>query len=412
MLNRRNFLKRSSLVALATGLPEFLLRTASAAEPGKETILVLIELTGGNDGLNTLIPYADDLYQKARPTLGFRKDQVIRLNDYVGLHPGMHGLDRLISDGQVAIVQGVGYPNPNRSHFESMDAWQSGDPERRPLDGWIARSLNTPHWRIGGDFAAMQVGSERLPLALQGASGNVVSVQPNRQDQFVAGNPVTFTSAPQRKLMHELSKSAVAKDEGSLLDFVRRRHVQTYDTIDRLQAAIGEPQPSRNAHFGEGAFAHQLSLISRLIAKDFGTRVFYLSLSGFDTHADQVQTQAGLLEQLATGLGTFFEELRTAGHDKRVLAMTFSEFGRRVQENGSHGTDHGAASCLFVVGPAVKGGPIGTHPSLKDLDAGDLRYTVDFRQVYATILDQWLACDSKAVLKGSFTPINLLKAKS
>jgi uncharacterized protein (DUF1501 family) len=413
MFTRRQFLTRSlqgaSLLALAPAVPQFLANTARAAEVGKDTVLVVIELSGGNDGLNTVIPYADDNYQKARNTLRHNKDQVVKINDVIGLNPGMRSLDAMLKRGEVAIVQGVGYPNPDRSHFESMDIWQSADPKRKTRSGWIARGA-TDLTDKRGNVPIMQIGQKELPLALQGAPGSVVSINDQRAYRLDIGAGDATHLKAKRKLLEEVAKPDESSDD--LLQFVRRRQVQTYTTLDKIQEVLESPA-TPNRGFGGGNLAAKLLLVARLIEKGFGTRVFYVNLDGFDTHANQAAMHQQLLQELADSLTNFFQMLQQQGHDKRVLAMTFSEFGRRVNENGSKGTDHGSGSCLFVVGPGVKGGPVNAHPSLKpeDLASGDVKFNIDFRRVYATLLDRWLGCDSKVVLAGEFPHLELLKAK-
>lgn len=413
MLSRRRFLTRtlqgSSLLALGSTVPGFLATTAHAAEAGKDTVLVVIELTGGNDGLNTVIPHADDLYHKARPTLRFKKEDVVKVSDAIGLHPALRPLDGLIQKGQLAVVQGVGYPNPDRSHFESMDIWQSADPKRKIGSGWIGRGAPALQDKTG-NTPIMQIGASRLPLALQGTAGAVVSINNRMPYRLDLGGSTPAERKTQRRLIEEMSKPASPADKDELLQFVRRRQVQTYTTVDRLQEVLRSAQSNPEGRwFQFPGLPQKLHLIAQLIDKGFGTRVFYVSLDGFDTHSGQAEQHRKLLQELADGLNSFFDTLQKKGQDKRVLAMTFSEFGRRVNENGSKGTDHGSGSCLFVAGPAAKGGLIGAHPSLKDLDFGDLRYHTDFRRIYATLLDQWLGCDSVAVLGEKFDPVDLIK---
>jgi uncharacterized protein (DUF1501 family) len=414
MFTRRQFLTRSlkgaSLLALAPAVPQFLANTARAAEAGKDTVLVVIELSGGNDGLNTVIPYADDLYHKARPTLRQTKEQVVRVDDHIGLNPGMRSFEQMLQRSELAIVQGVGYPNPDRSHFESMDIWQSADPKRKTRSGWIARGAPDLTDKRG-NVPIMQVGQKDLPLALQGAPGAVVSINDQRAYRLDLGPGDAAHLKARRKLLEEVAKPDEGGDD--LLQFVRRRQAQTYTTLDKIQEVLRGPGDAV-PFAGGGNLASKLQLVARLIDKGFGTRVFYVNLDGFDTHSNQAGAHQHLLQELADALFGFFETLRGKGHDKRVLAMTFSEFGRRVNENGSKGTDHGSGSCLFVAGPGVKGGPVNKHPSLKneDLDAGDVKYTTDFRRVYATLLDRWLGCDSNVVLGGKFEPLDMLKAKA
>jgi uncharacterized protein (DUF1501 family) len=414
MFTRRQFLTRSlqgaSLLALAPAVPQFLANTARAAETGKDTVLVVIELSGGNDGLNTVIPYTDDNYHKARPTLKLTKDQVVKVNDTIGLNPGMRGIDQMLQKGELAIVQGVGYPNPDRSHFESMDIWQSADPKRKTRSGWVARGADGLTGK-SGNVPIMHVGQKELPLALQGAPGAVVSVNDQRTYRLDLGPGDAAHLKARRKLLEEVAKPEGADDD--LLQFVRRRQSQTYTTLDKIQEVLNAPGNGQ-LWGGGGNLSSKLQLVARLIDKGFGTRVFYVNLDGFDTHANQAGSHQQLLQELADSLVNFFNALRPNGHDKRVLAMTFSEFGRRVNENDSKGTDHGSGSCLFVAGPAVKAGPVTKHPGLRneDLASGDVKYHTDFRRVYATLLDRWLGCDSGAILGGKFDHLELLKAKA
>ncbi len=403
-----NTLRGSSLVALGSVVPQFVARTARAAAPGKDTILVVLELTGGNDGLNTVIPYADDLYHKARPTLRQTRDVVIRLDDHVGLHTGLRGLRPMWEAGQLAVVQGVGYPNPERSHFEAMDIWQSADPKGVAKTGWLGRAAVECKGDSGG-VPILHIGPNRLPLALAGAPGGG-AVTVNDQNSFrleITGGGAGQQKA-RRRLLEELAAPAGKTAEDDLASFVRRRQVQTLTAVETLRELL----EGRNAvQRGATASNEKLQLVAGLIAKGFGTRIFYVSLDGFDTHADQGPAHSKLLAELANSVATFFQTLKTTGHDRRVRLMTFSEFGRRVEENGSRGTDHGAASCLFVAGPSVKGGVVGQHPSLADLDAGDLKFHTDFRRVYATLLDGWLGCDSKAVLGAKWEHVKELEVK-
>ena len=416
MFTRRQFLSRtlqgSSLLALGSVVPEFLANTARAAESGKDTVLVVIEMTGGNDGLNTVIPYTDDLYRKYRPTLGYKKDQVVRLNDQLGLNPGMGSFRQMWEQGHLAVVQGVGYPNPDRSHFESMDIWQTADPRRSIQTGWLGRGVNELEGQ-GGFVPILHVGSGRQPLAVQGTPGGAVSINNRENFKLNLGGGSADQQKARRKLLEELAVPDGKSDD--ILQFVRLRQLRTMTSVERLHELLSKQNLRQNTLFGpDGVYGPktlpmQLQLVANLIISGFGTRIFYVSIDGFDTHARQAEPHRKLLTQLSYGISNMFNLLKNAGHDKRVLAMTFSEFGRRVQENGSNGTDHGAASCLFVAGPALKGGVVGEHPSLKDLDTGDLKYALDFRRVYATLLDCWLHCDSKAVLGGKFEHVEGLK---
>jgi uncharacterized protein (DUF1501 family) len=434
MLSRRDFLKTglagSSLVALGSTVPGFLASTARAAEKDQERILVVVEMTGGNDGLNTVIPFADDLYYKNRPTLAIEKEAVLRINDSLGLNPALRQLSSLLEQGRLAVIQGVGYPNPNRSHFESMDVWQSADPRRKLKSGWLGRSLSLLDVEQGR-IPAFHVAQDKSPLALKGSAA-VPTLHPDKpfglqlagrsgpEDDYDYSQQLLEdgrTESPRRKLVRELAEGPA--DGGSMLDFVRRASLDTYTTIDRLHEIMKSDfeKPAGEYKFDAGrvkrvreGLPYELLLVSRMIQAELGARVYYLSIDGFDTHGDQRGDQDALLMKLAEGVGRFFAELAASGHDQRVLLMTFSEFGRRVRENDSKGTDHGSGSCMFAVGPGVKGGPIGAHPSLEpnELAAGDLKFHTDFRRVYATVLDKWLGCDSQRVLGEQFEPLDFL----
>jgi uncharacterized protein (DUF1501 family) len=412
MLTRRQFLTRSlqgsSLVALGGVVPQFVARTALAATPGKDSILVVLEMTGGNDGLNTVIPYADDLYHKARPTLRQTKDVVIRLDDHVGLNSAMQGFKPLWEKGHLAVVQGVGYPNPNRSHFEAMDIWQSADARGVTRTGWLGRSAVEIDNRNGG-VPIIHIGASRLPLALVGApGGGAVSVNDQNSFRLDLGGGEASRQAARRRLIEEVSAPAGKAADDDPLAFVQRRQLQTLTAVQTLHELLEGPKAI--PRYGSG-LSPKLQLIAGLIERGFGTRIFYVSLDGFDTHAGQAPMHARLLGELAGSVNGFFETLKRSGNDKRVRLMTFSEFGRRVQENGSQGTDHGAASCLFVAGPSIRGSVVGKHPSLKDLDADDLKFHTDFRRVYATQLDGWLHCDSKAVLGAKWDHVKELEPR-
>lgn len=423
MFHRRDFLGRSlgasTLLAAAPVVPEFLAQTARAAQTDpkakdKDTVLVVVELAGGNDGLNTVAPYADDLYHRARPTLGLTRREVLRIDDYHGLHPRLNDLKQLYDGKQLAIVQGVGYPNPDRSHFESMDIWQLADPRRAETHGWLGRTIPAMQAGAAG-VPGMYVGQERLPVALQGAAGGVVSLA----DRASFRLQLTGNVAPRRQLLQDLNSEG--EGTADLAAFVRRRQLQTYTSLQKIEDALRETGPANNVGQPvrpgqpqpQGDLANlngRLNLIARLINRGLGARIYYASLAGFDTHSSQGEAHADLLNELSTSIGQFFTQL--GSESSRVVLMTFSEFGRRVRQNGSRGTDHGSGSNLFVAGPQVNGGLVGRHPRLDDLVDGDVRYHTDFRRVYATLLDQWLGVESRLVLGSVFEPLPLIdKAK-
>jgi uncharacterized protein (DUF1501 family) len=423
MHHRRDFLANTlggtSLLAVGSVVPEFLARTARAAdqsEKSKDTVLVVIELTGGNDGLNMVVPYGDDLYQKARPTLAFGKREVLKLDDYCGLHPRMNELKALYDQKNLAVVRGVGYPNPDRSHFESMDIWQLADPQRQETSGWLARTIPNMTIKDAG-VPGMFIGEDRLPIALQGADGGVISLADRANFKLkLTGNDKT------RKSLLEDLNSATEADaaKGDLAAFVRKRQLQTYSSLQKIEEALKQTKPmeqnnggfrqQRNNENDLATLQGKLGLIGRLIEKGLGTRIYYVQLAGFDTHAEQAKPHADLMGELSSAIGTFFRSLGGDEAADRVALMTYSEFGRRVKENGSRGTDHGSGSCLFVAGHKVAGGLVGKHPSLADLADGDLRYHTDFRRVYATLLDDWLGVESRLVLGERFEKLALIDA--
>jgi uncharacterized protein (DUF1501 family) len=268
----------------------------------------------------------------------------------------------------------------------------------------------------GGNVPIMNIGPNRLPLALQGSQGGAVSINSKQPYKLDLGGGADDRQKARRSLIEDLAKPEPGTED-SLIQFVARRQVQTLLTVDKLQEVLRNQQqerpqfsPDGKRFYGPGSLQQRLGMVAQLIQRNFGTRVFYVVKDGFDTHSDQAMMHQNLLAEVADGITQFFEQLKQSGNDKRVRLLTFSEFGRRVQENSSKGTDHGAGSCLFVAGPKMKkAGLIGDHPSLKDLDSGDLKWHIDFRQVYATLLDYWLGCDSKTVLAGTFPHLDQLK---
>jgi uncharacterized protein (DUF1501 family) len=421
MHDRRDFLTHSlggaSLLAIGSVVPEFLANTAIAAEKEEKkdnTILVVVELTGGNDGMNTVAPYADDLYHKARPTLAHNKKTALKLDDYCGLHPRMQEMKSLFDQKKLAVINGVGYPNPDRSHFESMDIWQLADPRRVQSSGWLARTIPSMSLKDAG-IPGMFIGTDRLPVALQGADGGVISLA-NRASFKLQ---LTGNETARKKLIEDLNTGKEADPaKADLAAFVRKRQLQTYTSLQKIEDALkqtgnnGTDDDRPPGRFGGNndslaTLNGKLSLIARLITNGLSTRIYYVQLTGFDTHANQDKPHADLLGELSSAIGQFFNNNQGEGID-RVAIMTYSEFGRRVKENGSKGTDHGSGSCMFVAGNKVAGGLVGKYPSLSDLADGDLRYHTDFRRVYASLLDDWLGVESRLVLDDKFEKLNLI----
>jgi uncharacterized protein (DUF1501 family) len=404
--NRRDFLRNTGLVALGLNAPLFISRTALAATPGhkagaRSTILVVVELNGGNDGLNTVIPFKDPLYAKYRPTLKQPVAQIKKLNDDLGLHPQLTGFADLYKDGALCVVQGVGYPNPDQSHFRSMDIWQAGSTAETLTDGWIGRALRR---MPAAPSFHLKAANERAPLALDGAAVRVPSISSLQDFQLQLAATSGADKQAQQAVIEGSAKPGTGKP--GLLDFVQRTASNTYASSRRL-AEIGKNYQPK-ATYPQTALANKLKLAAQLIDADLGARVFYVSLGGFDTHSAQAGQHANLMQQLSGAVTAFYKDLAARGHKDRLLVMTFSEFGRRAKENGSKGTDHGSAAPMFLLGGKVKGGVVGAHPSLEKIPMGNLQHHTDFRSVYAAVLDRWLGVNSKEVLGSTFKPVAVL----
>lgn len=408
-MNRRDFLKTSSLIALGASVPNFLARTAAQAplaqNPGaRDTILVVLQLTGGNDGLNTVIPYADPQYARLRPTLRQERNQVRRINDQIGLHPSLSGIADLLQDNAACIVQGVGYPNPSQSHFRSMDIWHAASTAATLTDGWIGRALR--HIPAASSFH-LAGNNEVAPLALTGAPVRVPTITSLQDFQLRVEAAGAADRRAQQTIIEQSAEGPQAQS-GGLLDFVQRTAVNTYAASHRLQE-IGRNYTPR-VPYPATALANQLRLAAQLIDAGLGARLFYVSLDGFDTHAGQAEPHANLLRTVSEAVSAFFRDLSERGHRDRLLIMTFSEFGRRAAENGSRGTDHGSAAPMFLIGGRVQPGLVGAHPSLTNLEDGNLRHHTDFRQVYAAVLERWLGVPSRQVLGQEFQPVSVFRA--
>jgi uncharacterized protein (DUF1501 family) len=407
---RREFL-RYTLLACGTSVPAFLARsaTALAAEPAdtRGRVLVVVQLDGGNDGLNTVVPYADPDYRKYRPRLQLAAERLHKIDDRIALHPDLGGLAKVLQNQQLAIVQSVGYPNPNRSHFESMAIWQSA--RLKPAGdtpGWLARYLDGRP-AAGGDAPALHISSTLLPQALAGSQRHVPSLASLEQFRRRLGLPEGDGAREQRVALDQVG-SPERGEPGSLLQFIERSNLITYASSARLEGVL-KGQAAATGYSDFYGLAQRLKLIAQLIKAGLTTSLYYTQIGNFDTHANQLGTHASLLREVGESLRAFLEDLNKAGEAKRVLVLVFSEFGRRLAENASAGTDHGTAAPVFLLGPGVRAGVHGPYPNLQDLDAGgDPKHALDFRQVYATVLDQWLGCSSATVLGEQFEPLPVL----
>ena len=373
-----------------------------SAAPLKDGILVLLTLYGGNDGLNTVIPYENGNYLGGRATLGYRPDQVLPLGEGLGLHQNLGRLKGLWDAKRLAIVRGVGYPNPDRSHFRSMDIWQSAMPDDQVVTGWLGRWLDV----TGADpLRAISVGGS-LPRIFGGekAAGAAVPVgeltlpgSPAVRSAFAAMSQPSAGASPLAARVAQSGRDLLAVD----------------DALAQLLA--GPPEngdvagsTSLEGTGGANSLLPQLQLVAKLVKAGAPTRVYGVSLGGFDTHANEKETHARLLADVDEAVGAFFTSLEGSPAGSRVVLVAYSEFGRRVAANGSNGTDHGTAAPMFVAGAPVKGGFYGDDPSLTDLDSGDLKFTTDFRSVYATLLEELIGVEAKASLGKPFVPVPFL----
>ncbi|SIN70390.1 Uncharacterized conserved protein, DUF1501 family [Singulisphaera sp. GP187] len=403
----------SALLACGPTVPQFLARSAHALAEDRPTakgqILVVVQLDGGNDGLNTVVPYRDDEYRKRRPKLAISAGEVKKVDDRVGLHPRLEPFAKLLEQERLAIVQGVGYPNPNRSHFDSMAIWQTAKTELdKAAPGWLARTLDR-QLAPNGDAAGLHI-HEAFPLPWALAGGRQVIPSMARLEQFRRrlGMPQGAEATAQIEALDRLARQARG-EPGSPLQFVERCGLITYASSARLER-IQQDQPTAKADYPEGyGLARRLQWIAQLIKAGLTTAIYYTHLDGFDTHSGQLPRHANLLSELGTSLRAFLNDLEKSGESERVVVLVFSEFGRRLDENGSGGTDHGTAAPVFLLGQPVKAGLHGPYPDLTHLEDGDPIHAVDFRRIYATLLDRWLGVPHRDILGADFEPLPVLR---
>ncbi|HSU68974.1 MAG TPA: DUF1501 domain-containing protein [Tepidisphaeraceae bacterium] len=436
LFSRRLFMSRGmQLLSLAGSLPLFLdtgaraLAEDYAANPSgagrpDDHVLVVVQLAGGNDGLNTVVPLGNDDYYKARPRLGVSKTDALKLTDAWGLHPSAKGFKKLFDQGDLSIVHAVGYPNANRSHFRATDIWTTAEPERLGTTGWLGRYCDAscngadpgqaqkqpdPGLAVAFDSEpppALQ-GSKYVPLTFGGAA---------RYNGPGGGRPMRGemagmqgdTAGKMNDDLAALSKIAHPDAADRAEQFIERTALNARVYADRIRRATAST--ANKGVYPQTPLAGNLKTIAQLIASGMPTRIYYVKLGGFDTHANQAQSHPGLLDQLSGGIAAFIDDLKLLGQLDRVTLMTFSEFGRRVKENGS-GTDHGEAAPLFLAGGRIKPGFHGAFPSLapEKLNRGDVPFTTDFRTVYASLLRNWLGADDTKILGRKFDALDVLK---
>ncbi len=445
---RREFLRRTVLgSALTWTIPMFLADTFSALQAqaadsatqivtGKDaTILVVLQMAGGNDGINTVVPYANDFYHKARPKIGLKAEEVLKLNGEVGLHGAMKGFKELYDLGELSVIQGVGYPNPNRSHFRSTEIWQTAsDSNRVEKNGWIGRYFDAAC--PGADPAVGVTIGSQLPQSFFAAKPKGICFNNPQNYRFMSNGDATEESY---KKLNDLDMAGATPDGGTNLmaddhagdmvnsggsigslpagmpmtggkaiDFISRTALDAQHSSDEIRGIAARVQ--NQAVYPASQLANSLKLVAKLIGGGLPTRIYYVSQGGYDTHTNQIPSQQRLLGDLGDSMKAFVEDMKAQGNMGRVLVMTFSEFGRRVSENANGGTDHGAAAPMFIVGSKVKAGLLGKYPSLapQDLFQGDVKYNVDFRSVYAGVLESWLKTKSAPVLGKKFIPLEIV----
>ena len=371
-MNRRDFLKYSSLISSAGMVPLLTPELLWGAGRGQQRIVVLVELKGGNDGFNTLVPFKDELYYKYRPRIAIKQRQVLPLNDNVGLHPRMKALMPLWNSGNMAWIQGVGYPHPILSHFRSMDIWDSASNSNQYIDtGWLSRVL--PKFKKGLHGVALNKGQAELGPLLS-SNLNAITMQ----------DPKTFLNQIKRIEDVQPSRRTPA------IAHVSQIQHQLFSAGEQIATNMGRNPKRSGVGFSKGVFGHSLESVAEMIINGIDAPVYKVTQEGFDTHSGQRGTQDTGLYTVANGLASFQKSMQRAGKWNDVLVMTYSEFGRRAKENRGGGTDHGTASSHMILGGRVKGGIYGKHPDFSRLDAnGNVQHTVDFRAMYGTLAQRW-----------------------
>lgn len=390
--SRRDFLKTTALASASLMMPKFLLANTGGNALANGKKLVVIQFSGGNDGLNCLIPFRTDTYYELRPDIAIFRDEVLRIRDDVGINPNLPGIVDLYNDGNLAIINTVGYPNPNRSHFRSMDIWQSGSGSNEYLEtGWIGRALDsTCDNKCTMPHAAVEM-DDTLSLALKGKNIKGLALR----------NPKLLYETTRQPLLKKIAEENTSSGVDNPVDFLHKTLTDTMHSAEYLydQSKIY----SSKAAYPDNEFSKQMKTIAELIISGSETSVYYVSLSGFDTHVLQKGAHSKLLKLYSDTLKVFCNDLKSNNRFNETVIMTFSEFGRRVAQNGGKGTDHGTANVIFIAGGGLrKPGLQNNVPDLQNLVDGDLVHTVDFRSVYATVLENWLNADANKILNGAF----------
>lgn len=387
-IKRKEFIQVGSLATASLMLPKFLKALeGSAMVPAGNKVVVVLQLSGGNDGLNTVVPVRNDLYYKARPGLGISKTKALSLTDEVGLHPALSSFKELYDDGTLGIINSVGYPNPDRSHFRSMDIWQTASQSTEYwTSGWIGRYLDAQCSGCDKPTQAIEI-DDVLSLSMKGNNINGMALK----------DPRRLYGTANEKFFRDIIKSRQAETGEASVDYLYKTMAQTLSSADYIfkQSRL---HPS-SEEYPNTELGKSLKTIASLIFSDINTKVYYVSLGSFDTHINQQMQQQRLFTEMNEAVKVFVKDLKLNHRFDDVLLFTFSEFGRRVSQNASGGTDHGTANNMFMISGGLKQkGLINSLPDLNDLQDGDLKYKVDFKNVYATVLNKWLNADAKTIL--------------
>jgi uncharacterized protein (DUF1501 family) len=396
LFKRKEFLQIGSLATASLMMPKFLkaLEKSAAVPPGNK-VMVVLQFSGGNDGLNTVIPIKNDIYYKSRPKLGIQKDVALKLTDEAGINPALPFLKELFDEGSLGIMNNVGYPNPDRSHFRSMDIWQSAsDSNQYITTGWLGRYLDAQCSGCDKPTQALEV-DDVLSLALKG----------NNIKGLALKDPKRLYNTSHERYFKEIN--AAHEHEEAVVDYLYKTLSETLSSADYIYQQ-SRRHPSSQLYPGT-ELGKNLKTISSLILSDINTKVYYVSLGSFDTHVNQENQQKRLFTELNDAVSAFVKDLKNNNRFQDVTIMTFSEFGRRVAQNASGGTDHGTANNMFFIGGGLKEkGLLNTMPDLNDLNQGDLKHTVDFKSVYATMLNKWLGADDKEILGKQYELMNFV----
>jgi len=397
-IKRKEFIQIGSLATASMMLPKFLRAfEGKTLVPAGNKVMVILQLSGGNDGLNTVIPVRNDLYYKARPKLGIDKSKALLLGDEAGLHPALSGLKELYDDGSLGILNNVGYPNPDRSHFRSMDIWHTASNSNEYWNnGWVGRYLDAQCSGCDKPTQAIEI-DDVLSLSMKGNNLNGIAVR----------DPKRLYGTSNEKFFKEINSSHLKDGSEEPVDYLYKTLAETMSSADYIfkQSKL---HPT-SADYPKTGLGNSMKTIASLIFSEINTKVYYVSLGSFDTHVGQEGRQENLFKEMNDAVKAFVKDLKANGRFDDVMLFTFSEFGRRVAQNASGGTDHGTANNMFLISGGLKQkGLINEMPNLSDLDEGDLKFKVDFKDVYATMLNKWLKADDKSILGRQHQYLNFI----